>query len=146
MDIVEQYLEKSKTISDEQYKIEEFPFIVSFEGYYGPCGILDEMENWCIKCFGLPHGECRYEERGRGPCPYADIDEDGWKEFCKEFNNDVYDEEMWTYDHSHKGKWTYKFIRKTGYDYGIQDFYFKHEEDAIYFKLYWMDEVEKSKK
>lgn len=44
--------------------------------------------------------------------------------------------------HYHTGKWMSFFIMKTGYDYGYEDYCFKNEEDAFYFKLIWAEEAE----
>jgi len=46
-------------------------------------------------------------------------------------------------DHYHIGKWTAHFVMKTGYDYGYQDYCFRNEEDAFYFKLMWAEEAER---
>ncbi len=46
-------------------------------------------------------------------------------------------------EHSHEGIWTSHFVMKTGYDYGYEDYCFKNEEDAFYFKLINDEEAER---
>jgi len=44
-----------------------------------------------------------------------------------------------SYPHSHIGIWTNRWLGKTGYDYGFQDYCFKNLSDAIIFKTLYKE-------
>lgn len=66
----EQYhwpLENKETRRETRDKIHaKFPYVVTYSGYYGKFGLLDDMEEWCREQFGIADGECLWDE-----CPQS---------------------------------------------------------------------------
>jgi hypothetical protein len=146
----------------------EFPYVVTYKGGYNP-GIHDDMEDWCREQFGDAHGECNwtecpygyeywYENSGMealldknlevcGERPDRDDTKEWeeWRECGDRIIGDhfamVEDHPDAPGDHSHKGRWKTVWLRKTGYDYGYQDYCFKNAEDAMFFKIFWDEDA-----
>lgn len=77
------------------------------------------MEYSIVQFAGLPHGVCYNEMTTYG------------KLFCPLLKHlDVYDDKLEIADnHCHIGNWKMEPVQKTGYDYGIVDYFFKKEVD-----------------
>ena len=171
---LESYLEQLKTFDEsyqwplegynkrlpERLKVhEEFPYVITYPGLYCSGGMLDEMEKWCRETFGDRHGKCNWrgcdfnwerwhEETGLEDLLYEQLDQ------CKDGESgNIIDRHIEKYqhhidapgNHSHKGIWTSFFVVKTGYDYGYEDYCFKNQGDAVYFKIMWDEEIERKK-
>lgn len=146
---------------------ERFPYIITYKGHYNP-GILDEMDDWCHEHFGDKHGECDWrgcewdwdkwhEESGLDKHLqnelYNEIEHNKDSDLHSEWSSTIINvhfeiiNEGYFFDqpgdHCHKGVWISRFIVKTGYDYGYQDYCFKSGEDAMYFKIIWDEEANK---
>ena len=143
--------------------MKRFPYVVKYEDHFD---VFDYMEDWCREHFGDKDGKCDwskcelhfdkwyddnnfdeilYQQKLEicGPRPDPN-DREALKiywEKTRKVNRDFFDKlderEDMPQDHSHTGIWTTVFAGKTGYDYGFQNFYFKNEEDAVYFKIRW---------
>lgn len=151
----------------------EFPYVVTFSGLYGRGCLLDDMQDWCREQFGDEHGECEWyncewdwdrwhresgleDELDRemyegsiGPRPKSE-DKEVWDNWQKESSKlidkhfDMLEGRLDAPgDHSHWGIWSSFFVCKIGYDEAYQDYCFKNEEDAFYFKLMWAEEAER---
>lgn len=56
-------LEKHKERETKRQKFHrEFPYVITYSGYYGHGGLLDNMEDWCRKEFGDSDGECHWSK------------------------------------------------------------------------------------
>lgn len=160
--------EKKKPERDELHK--EFPYVITYKDYYPN---LDDIENWCRDKFGDEHGKCKwsgcewsFDSWHIGTGLRKELDELLYNEVRRPKNDDSPEYKLWDeyhdlimdahfdmikndlYDkpgeHCHMGTWRSFFIIKTGYDYGYEDYCFKNEEDAVYFKLMW-DEIASKK-
>ena len=142
---------------------QEFPYVVTYQDFHSS---FDTIEDWCREQFGDRHGECNwvycefgfekwYEDNqfekqldkeildkcGKRPNSSNKRQWNKWQKQSDKIIDEHYEKIHQMIDshrdHSHKGTWTTLYLCKTGYDYGYQDFCFKNEEDAVYFKLIW---------
>lgn len=149
--------------SERQILHNKFPFVVTMCGYSGAGDDLEVMETWCYNHIGLKDGICTWYEcehsfdRWYDESNFNDILEEDLSSLSLKYNKNTseycikssklikhhFDMIQQKYQkpeiHNHTGDWNIHFIMKTGYDYGYQDFCFKHEHDAIHFKLIWKD-------
>ena len=135
--------------------LKQFPYRITMGGYCDYDGDLVNMEIWCYEQFGFRHGECEThycEYSYENWCKKNGFDEILDREIDYLIKNGQRDkthqaiENHSAYlrtlqncpdDHSHIGTWTTLFLFKSGYDYGYQDYYFKHKADAVLFQLQW---------
>lgn len=156
-----------KRLPERKKLHQNFPYVVTYPGIYD---WLDHMEDWCREKFGNRHGKCSWDDcefsfdkwyednnfdellhqeqlKNCGVRPDREKNKKEW-DIWHDKSSDVIHKHFEMikkrldspHEHSHKGIWTTIFLVKTGYDYGYQDFCFKNEEDAIYFKLMWDEE------
>ncbi len=108
-----------------------FPFAVVLEGAYPE---HDFVERWCWRSFGPPNRLVCYDHTSEYPaCPLvlatekvetnSHLDKDGkkWEHSYKSYQE--------VEKHSHEGIWTTKWLSKSGYDYGYNEYYFEREQD-----------------
>ena len=136
-----------------------FPHIVEIEGGTMLHEQLHQISLFAYNWFGHRHGLCIFNEYNcaSGRCidaPYIDYDQsnelnDESMGFVEDYFN-WYDENgeyisepvaegkfsfLYGAEHSHIGIYASKWIKKSGYDWGIERYYFKVREDAAYFAL-----------
>ena len=133
-----------KNIQQKRKEIwKEFPYVVTVAGdHYW----IEDVADICRANFGARHGRCYW-----GKCEFS---------FNVWYDKNKFDEELdkiekhqnktsrvlsdayWKMiearidkpgEHWHKGVWTTNYLAKTGYDYGYDDFCFKHEIDWLKF-------------
>lgn len=119
----------------------------------------DDLEKECWQTWGPKWGKCddaplcEYDfDRWYYTQPYQDIldkkldscrkdDTADIEKIIKDHFNWVFELPDCPRDHSHPyGIWSTKWVKKTGYDYGIQNYLFENQEDAVYFTLTFMKE------
>lgn len=119
----------------------EFPYVVTVaaDHYW-----IDDVNNICRANFGDMHGQCWWRE-----CEFSfdvwyeknNFDElldkyeetEEYKEHANKYWNMIENRIDHPGEHWHKGVWTTNYLTKTGYDYGYEDFCFKHEVDWLKF-------------
>lgn len=114
---------------------------------------IDDICRQFIHFFGFNHGDCPYSNMDDYLCPDVDQDNEGMTQlyehakesgYLKDENTsfeDYVDNEMirFSYEHSHIGNWCFVWHKKTGYDMGINEFFFKYKEDMEKAKsIYYM--------
>ena len=137
-----------------------YPHKVEVEGGTGCYEELVQISLLAVEWFGHMDGGCQFGEYNSksGRCPtFCDIGETHLYETSYEYFNTMQDEFMWWdkngnrheeafpegdftmlwgADHSHiGGVYTAKWHKKTGYDWGLEHYYFKNREDALYFTV-----------
>lgn len=142
-------LDGLKNIQKKRREIwKEFPYVITVAAsYYW----LDDVNDICRANFGDRYGECYWRD-----CEFSF---DTWFENNKFIDkldkiekldqgqglskaSKSLSDEYWKMienridkpgEHWHKGVWTTNYLTKTGYDYGYEDFCFKHEVDWLKF-------------
>lgn len=113
-----------------QRLLEQFPHVVTVEGAYPE---QDFLAQWCWKQFGPKQCEkCSDAGLDYPGCPLVlatEYIQTGWYEHKGqriEWQEKAYKP---VEEHGHSGKWTTLWLRKTGYDYGFEDYCFQNPED-----------------
>jgi hypothetical protein len=124
------YQEKLKQRADY---IKQFPFALCMADFHEN---IEQYIEIMVPILGKPDGECNFEK-----CDQAELDLAAIEQLLKgmskahDVNRIAYvRQELMTTrpiykKHSHKGTWTCRFLIKTGYDFGYNDFYFGSAED-----------------
>lgn len=126
--------------------------IKTFPHWVELCGWFDTHEHAYsvgFNLFGLPHGECVFQDIFNIKCSESEIREFKYlnlsnkKHFAaeededriKEIFNQLYQENPPCYDHSHIGDWCILFLDHFDVDQSYERYYFKNKEDLDVFKL-----------
>ncbi len=126
-------LHQSFALTEEQRVLlrASFPFAVVLEGATTE---HDFVERWCWQSFGPPTRlQCHDDSSEYPGCPLvlateeimvsSYFDKEGKKQ---EHTYKTYQE---VEAHAHDGVWTTKYLGKSGYDYGYNEYYFQNEQD-----------------
>ena len=97
-------------------QLERFSYTVVLEG---PVFYFDYLNRWCWQNFGYQQCDQCYEYCSDFPGCFL----------SNELNRELIDGIYRSGDHGHIGNWGFFFFRKTGYDYGICEYYLKLEKD-----------------
>lgn len=99
----------------DQYSKNGMPYNLVISDFHF---VIDDLSVKLIKKIGYPLGECPYYNIDK-KCPLVETDLETLNEY--QLNLSL--------DHSHIGNWKRKFIKKNGYDHGIELFVFKYSRD-----------------
>lgn len=136
-----------RSVLEEHVKnIEKFPVWIDLCCYYE---IHEHAYVIAVTLFGLPHGECVFQDVYNKPCGF--VDEITSEELMNGVSLNVQNEEERNllllsinerlkgnrpcYRHSHIGYWMAMFLDKDGVDTSYERYYFKNQDMLELFKL-----------
>lgn len=133
-DIIKNYITK-----EHNKIINKFPVWIDIPAYYE---IHDYIYSKALIEFGLPEGECTFQDVFNKPCGYAD--EIGINELCdlvQAKTRDLEEQNLLLlsikerlngnnpcYSHSHIGDWMVLYLDKIGVDNSYERYYFKSQQ------------------